>query len=57
MYAAKDARGSGVQVFSRTFDNDSTRRLSLAVDLRKALDDGALSVQYQPVARPATTAR
>ena len=51
MYAAKAARGSGVQVFSRTFDNDSTRRLSLAVDLRKALDDGALSVQYQPVAR------
>ncbi|MEJ3746070.1 sensor domain-containing phosphodiesterase [Actinomycetes bacterium KLBMP 9797] len=45
--AAKGQPG-GVQVFSVGLESRSVRRLELAGDLRRALDDGQLEVYFQP---------
>ncbi|MEU5948229.1 bifunctional diguanylate cyclase/phosphodiesterase [Micromonospora sp. NPDC047465] len=45
--AAKSVPGS-VQLFSPALESRSLRRLGLAGDLRRALDDGELKVYFQP---------
>ncbi|TYB35781.1 sensor domain-containing phosphodiesterase [Micromonospora sp. AP08] len=45
--AAKSVPG-GVQLYSPALESRSLRRLGLAGDLRRALDDGALEVYFQP---------
>ncbi|MEU7930249.1 putative bifunctional diguanylate cyclase/phosphodiesterase [Micromonospora echinofusca] len=45
--AAKSVPGS-VQLFSPALESRSLRRLGLAGDLRRALDDGELEVYFQP---------
>ncbi|MGY0005572.1 putative bifunctional diguanylate cyclase/phosphodiesterase [Micromonospora sp. I033] len=45
--AAKSVPGS-VQLYSPALESRSLRRLGLAGDLRRALDDGALEVYFQP---------
>ena len=47
MYVAKRS-GSDRAFYELGDDNHSPRRLSLQVDLRRAIDDGALDVWYQP---------
>jgi diguanylate cyclase (GGDEF)-like protein len=49
MYAAKTSR-KGVVVYDHDIDQHARRRLTLAADLRKALDAEELEVWYQPVA-------
>ena len=53
MYAAKENR-SGWELYSREHDRYSPRRLTLAGDLRHAIDRGELSLHYQPKAELAT---
>jgi diguanylate cyclase (GGDEF)-like protein len=45
--AAKSTPG-GIQLFSTTLESRSMRRLGLAGDLRRALDNGELEVYFQP---------
>ncbi|HET6209935.1 MAG TPA: EAL domain-containing protein [Jatrophihabitans sp.] len=47
MYVAKESR-CGVAAYSAQRDHNSADRLSLVGELRQALDDGALTLQYQP---------
>jgi diguanylate cyclase (GGDEF)-like protein len=47
MYAAK-GRGRGIAQYVPTMDSSSVRRLSLAADLRRAIEDGQLEVYFQP---------
>ncbi len=47
MYAAK-AAGAGMAVYSPTGDANSTSRLTLLGDLRRALDTDELQLYYQP---------
>jgi diguanylate cyclase (GGDEF)-like protein len=49
MYAAKEAH-SGWEVYAADRDHYSPRRLSLAGELRQAIDDGQMEVHYQPKA-------
>jgi diguanylate cyclase (GGDEF)-like protein len=49
MYAAKEAH-SGWEVYAADRDHYSPRRLSLAGQLRQAIDDGQMEVYYQPKA-------
>jgi diguanylate cyclase (GGDEF)-like protein len=49
MYAAKSGH-AGVVMYQPSEDHVSARRLVLAGELRRALDDGALVVAYQPKA-------
>jgi diguanylate cyclase (GGDEF)-like protein len=53
MYDAKASR-TGVARYSLDRDPYSSRRLSLIGDLARALEDGSLSVHYQPQSDPAT---
>ena len=53
MYAAKESR-TGWELYSREHDKYSPRRLSLAADLRHAMERGELSLHYQPKAELAT---
>ena len=53
MYAAKENR-TGWELYSREHDRYSPRRLSLAADLRHAVDRGELSLHYQPKAELAS---
>jgi diguanylate cyclase (GGDEF)-like protein len=46
MYAAK--RGGAPQVFSPSFDDNSPLRLAMTGELRRALEDRELVVEYQP---------
>jgi diguanylate cyclase (GGDEF)-like protein len=50
MYEAKTARG-GVAVYSVERDSYSPRRLALAGELRQAIDNGDVTIYYQPKAR------
>jgi predicted signal transduction protein with EAL and GGDEF domain len=50
MYAAKEAH-SGWEVYAADRDHYSPRRLSLAGELRQAIDDGQMEVHYQPKAQ------
>ena len=47
MYVAKDAR-SGVAIYSADHDRNSADRLGLLGELRQALDEGNLTLHYQP---------
>lgn len=47
MYNAK-SRHAGVEVFRSELDRRTPARLSMLGDLRRSLDDGELSVAYQP---------
>jgi diguanylate cyclase (GGDEF)-like protein/PAS domain S-box-containing protein len=47
MYAAKRS-GQGVDVYSRKLDRDSVDRLALTAELREAINQGQLVLQYQP---------
>ncbi len=47
MYVAKESR-SGVATYSAHLDRNSADRLTLLGELRQALDEDALSLQYQP---------
>jgi diguanylate cyclase len=47
MYRAK-ARRSGVQHYDASFDRRSSDRLTMLADLRKAIEEGALTLVYQP---------
>ena len=47
MYAAKD-RHTGVEVYDRSIDHSSTRRLCLSGDLRQAINGGGLYLAFQP---------
>jgi diguanylate cyclase (GGDEF)-like protein len=49
MYAAKSSK-RGVVAYDRQIDQNTTRRLTLAGDLRQAMDSGDLELWYQPVA-------
>ena len=50
MYVAKETR-CGVATYSAHRDHNSADRLSLLSELRQALDDGSLTLQYQPKVR------
>ncbi len=49
MSRAKDSGGGRVEVFAAHMHADVTRRLELASDLRTAVADGGLRLEYQPV--------
>jgi diguanylate cyclase (GGDEF)-like protein len=53
MYAAKDRR-SGVELYDRSIDHSSTRRLCLTGDLRQAIDSDGLYLAFQPQVSLAT---
>jgi diguanylate cyclase (GGDEF)-like protein len=53
MYAAKDRR-SGVELYDRSIDHSSTRRLCLTGDLRQAIDGEGLYLAFQPQVSLAT---
>ncbi len=53
MYAAKRRR-SGVELYDRSIDHSSTRRLRLAGELRKTVDNQALTLAFQPQVSLAT---
>ena len=50
LYVAK-RRGSSLEVYRRSDDLNSRRRLDLMAELPRALDDGEVEVWYQPKAR------
>ena len=54
MSRAKDSGGGRVEVFAAHMHADVVRRLELAADLRAAIEDGGLSIEYQPVVELAT---
>ena len=54
MSRAKDAGGGRVEVFAAHMHADVVRRLELATDLRAAIEDGGLSIEYQPVVELST---
>ena len=54
MSRAKDAGGGRVEVFAAHMHADVIRRLELATDLRAAIADGGLSIEYQPVVELST---
>ncbi|HEY2552897.1 MAG TPA: bifunctional diguanylate cyclase/phosphodiesterase [Streptosporangiaceae bacterium] len=49
MARAKEAGGGRVEVFAAHMHADVVRRLELASDLRRAISDGKLSIDYQPL--------
>ena len=50
MYEAKSV-GSSFEVYDPRQDRYSTRRLAMAAELRDALDNGMITINYQPQAR------
>ncbi len=54
MSRAKDAGGGRVEVFAAHMHADVIRRLELATDLRAAIGDGDLGIEYQPVVELST---
>ncbi|MGO8960385.1 MAG: putative bifunctional diguanylate cyclase/phosphodiesterase [Streptosporangiaceae bacterium] len=51
---AKDAGGGRVEVFAAHMHADVIRRLELATDLRAAIEQGSLGIEYQPVVELST---
>ena len=49
MYSAK-SRGRGIVVYEPKIDHHSTRRLVLATELQRAVDNEGLELWYQPIA-------
>jgi diguanylate cyclase (GGDEF)-like protein/PAS domain S-box-containing protein len=54
MARAKEAGGGRVEVFAAHMHADVTRRLELTADLRQAITDGTLDIEYQPLVELAT---
>ena len=54
MSRAKDAGGGRVEVFAAHMHADVIRRLELATDLRAAIEEGGLGIEYQPVVELST---
>ena len=48
MHAAKEQRKPAIEMYAPEHEQVSTRQLSLAADLRRALDGDELEVHYQP---------
>ncbi len=48
LYAAKARPDGSIEVFQRAHGENSARRLTMAADLREALEHEALEVHYQP---------
>jgi diguanylate cyclase (GGDEF)-like protein len=55
MARAKEAGGGRVEVFAAHMHADVIRRLELATDLRQAIADGALGLEYQPLVELTTS--
>ncbi len=55
MARAKEAGGGRVEVFAAHMHADVIRRLELATDLRHAIADGALELEYQPLVELSTS--
>jgi diguanylate cyclase (GGDEF)-like protein len=55
MSRAKAAGGGRVEVFAAHMHADVIRRLELAADLRAAIEDGGLGIEYQPVVELSTS--
>ncbi|HSR84644.1 MAG TPA: GGDEF domain-containing protein [Streptosporangiaceae bacterium] len=55
MSRAKDAGGGRVEVFAAHMHADVIRRLELATDLRAAIEDTSLGIEYQPVVELSTS--
>ncbi len=55
MARAKEAGGGRVEVFAAHMHADVIRRLELATDLRQAIADGALGLEYQPLVELSTS--
>ena len=53
MYLAKE-RGTGYETYSTSTDRYSPRRLALLGELRRAIEQGELVLQYQPIAEMRT---
>ena len=49
MYASKNGGKNRVATFTEDMHADAMRRLELTADLRRALDDGGLLLEYQPI--------
>ncbi|MHB1446734.1 MAG: putative bifunctional diguanylate cyclase/phosphodiesterase [Acidimicrobiales bacterium] len=49
MYRAKGARAGGYRIFSEDMRQELVERIELEKDLRSGIDDGELTVVYQPV--------
>ena len=54
MSRAKDSGGGRVEVFAAHMHADVIRRLELATDLRAAIEDGSLAIEYQPIVELST---
>ncbi|HYK28641.1 MAG TPA: GGDEF domain-containing protein [Streptosporangiaceae bacterium] len=55
MSRAKDMGGGRVEVFAAHMHADVIRRMELAADLRAAIAEGTLGIEYQPVVELATS--
>jgi diguanylate cyclase (GGDEF)-like protein len=55
MARAKEAGGGRVEVFAAHMHADVIRRLELATDLRQAIADGGLDLEYQPLVELTTS--
>jgi diguanylate cyclase (GGDEF)-like protein/PAS domain S-box-containing protein len=55
MSRAKERGGGRVEVFAAHMHADAVRRLELAAELRQAITDRSLSIEYQPVVELATS--
>jgi diguanylate cyclase (GGDEF)-like protein/PAS domain S-box-containing protein len=55
MARAKEAGGDRVEVFAAHMHADVIRRLELATDLRQAIADDSLTVEYQPLVELSTS--
>jgi diguanylate cyclase (GGDEF)-like protein len=55
MARAKDSGGGRVEVFAAQMHEDVVRRLELTSDLQRAISDGQLVVEYQPVVHLTTS--
>jgi diguanylate cyclase (GGDEF)-like protein/PAS domain S-box-containing protein len=55
MSRAKESGGGRVEVFAAHMHADAVRRLELAAQLRQAITDGSLGIDYQPVVELATS--
>jgi diguanylate cyclase (GGDEF)-like protein/PAS domain S-box-containing protein len=55
MSRAKEAGGGRVEVFAAHMHADAVRRLELAMELRRAITDESLGIEYQPLVELATS--
>jgi diguanylate cyclase (GGDEF)-like protein len=55
MSRAKEAGGDRVEVYAAHMHTDAVRRLEIVTDLQRAISNGELTLQYQPVVELATS--